>query len=37
MYASFKRIEPEMDIGVDLAEEWEMAERLAKADGKRMN
>ena len=28
MYAGFKRIEPEMDIGVDLGEEWGMAERL---------
>jgi hypothetical protein len=28
MYAGFKRIEPGMDIGVDLGEEWEMAERL---------
>jgi tetratricopeptide (TPR) repeat protein len=28
MYAGFKRIEPGMDIGVDLSEEWEMAERL---------
>ena len=25
MYAEFKRIEPGMDIGVDLGEEWEMA------------
>jgi hypothetical protein len=29
MYAGFKRIEPGMDIGVDLGEEWGMAERLA--------
>jgi len=28
MYAGFKRIEPGIDIGVDLGEEWEMAERL---------
>jgi hypothetical protein len=28
MYAGFKRIEPGMDIGVELGEEWEMAERL---------
>ena len=28
MYAGFKRIKPGMDIGVDLGEEWEMAERL---------
>jgi hypothetical protein len=28
MYAGFKRIEPGMDIGVDLGEEWGMAERL---------
>jgi hypothetical protein len=29
MYAGFKRIEPGMDIGVELGEEWGMAERLA--------
>jgi hypothetical protein len=29
MYAGFKRIEPGMDIGVDLSEVWGMAERLA--------
>ena len=29
MYAGFKRIEPGIDIGVDLGEEWEMAERLS--------
>jgi hypothetical protein len=28
MSAGFKRIEPGMDIGVDLGEEWRMAERL---------
>ena len=28
MYAGFKRIEPGMDVGVDLGEEWGMAERL---------
>jgi tetratricopeptide (TPR) repeat protein len=28
MYAGFKMIEPGMDIGVDLGEEWGMAERL---------
>ena len=28
MYAGFKRIEPGIDIGVDLGEEWEMAEKL---------
>ena len=28
MYAGFKKIEPGMDIGVDLGEEWGMAERL---------
>ncbi len=28
MYAGFKRIEPGMDIGVELGEEWGMAERL---------
>jgi hypothetical protein len=30
MYAGFKRIEPGMDIGVDLGEEWGMAERLTQ-------
>ena len=30
MYAGFKRIEPGMDIGVDLGEEWGMAEWLGK-------
>ena len=29
-YAGFKRIEPGIDIGVDLGEEWEMAERLGQ-------
>ena len=28
MYAGFKRIEPGMDIGVDLGEEWGKAERV---------
>ena len=28
MYAGFKRIEPGMDIGVDLGEEWRMAEKV---------
>ena len=28
MYAGFKRIEPGMDIGVDLGEEWGMAEKV---------
>jgi hypothetical protein len=28
MYAGFKQFEPGMDIGVDLSEEWGMAERL---------
>jgi len=28
MYAGFKQIEPGMDIGVELGEEWGMAERL---------
>lgn len=32
MYAGFKRVEPGMDIGVDLGEEWGMAERLSEAD-----
>jgi len=30
MYAGFKRIEPGMDIGVELGEEWGMAERVGK-------
>jgi hypothetical protein len=30
MYAGFKRIEPGMDLGIDLAQEYEMAERLAR-------
>ena len=30
MYAGFKRIEQAIDIGVDLGEEWEMAERLGR-------
>jgi hypothetical protein len=30
MYAGFKRIEPGMNIGVDLSEEWGMAERLGR-------
>jgi len=32
MYAGFKRIEPGMNIGVDLGEVWGMAERLNEAD-----
>jgi len=32
MYAGFKRIEPGMDIGVELGEEWGMAERLEKSE-----
>lgn len=32
MYAGFKRIEPGMDIGLDLSEEWGMAERLAREE-----
>ena len=32
MYAGFKRIEPGIDIGVDLGEEWEMAERLGRKE-----
>ena len=34
MYAGFKRIEPGMDIGVDLGEEWGMAERLGGEEEK---
>jgi len=30
MYAGFKRIEPGMDIGVELGEEWGMAERMER-------
>jgi len=33
MKAGFKRIEPGMDIGVDLGEEWGMAERLGEKEG----
>ena len=33
MYAGFKKIEPGMDIGVDLGEEWGMAERLGREKG----
>ena len=33
MYAGFKRIEPGMDIGVDLGEEWGMAERVRGRSG----
>ncbi len=32
MYAGFKRIEPGIDIGVDLGEEWEMAKRLGRGE-----
>ena len=35
MYAGFKRIEPGIDIGVDLGEEWEMAERLEREEENR--
>jgi hypothetical protein len=33
MYAGFKQFESGMDIGVDLGEEWEMAERLEERGG----
>ncbi len=33
MYAGFKRIEPGMDIGVDLGEEWGMADRVEREEG----
>ena len=33
MYAGFKRIDPGMDIGVELGEEWGMAERLCCRNG----
>jgi len=32
MYAGFKRIEPGMDIGEDLAQEYEMAERVEREE-----
>lgn len=32
MYAGFKRIQPEMDLGIDLSKEYEMAERLAREE-----
>jgi hypothetical protein len=32
MYAGFKRIEKGMDIGVDLGEEWETAEKLGREE-----
>ena len=32
LYAGFKRIEPGMDIGVDLAQEYKMAERLTREE-----
>ena len=35
MNAGIKRIEPGMDIGVDLGEEWGMAERLAGEEEKK--
>jgi len=35
MYAGFKRIEPGMDIGVELGEEWGMAVELWAARGLR--
>jgi len=36
MYVGFKLIEPGMDIGVDLSEEWEMAERVGGGREKRI-
>ena len=33
MNAGIKRIEPGMDIGVDLGEEWGMAERVEREEG----
>ena len=35
MKTGFKRIEQEIDIGVDLGEEWEMAERLEREEENR--
>lgn len=32
MHAGFKRIEPGIDIGMDLGEEWEMAEKLGREE-----
>jgi len=31
-YPRFKRLEPGIDIGVDLGEEWEMAKRLGRGE-----
>lgn len=33
MNTGLKRIEPGMDIGVGLGEEWEMAERITRGEG----
>jgi len=35
MNTGFMRIEPGIDIGVDLGEEWEMAERLEREEENR--
>ncbi len=32
MYTGFKLIQPEMDLGIDLSREYEMAERLAREE-----
>jgi len=32
MKTRFKRVEQEIDIGVDLGEEWEMAERPGRCE-----
>jgi hypothetical protein len=30
MYAGFKQIQPEMDLGIDLSKEYETAEKLVR-------
>jgi len=37
MKAGFKRIEPGMDIGVNLGEEWGMAERVEREEKREQN
>jgi tetratricopeptide (TPR) repeat protein len=32
MYVGFKQIQPEMDLGIDLSQEYEMAERMAREE-----
>jgi hypothetical protein len=33
MYIGFKQIQPEIDLTIDLSQEYEMAERLAREEG----